>query len=220
MNEKSLREIMIQQYMLHEFSHHGDVVTTNTEEAVEREPVAHTMRDIYKCLHQAEFGVGHIVDDTALFHDRLLREILRAEPPVDEPLLEAISLDGSTFRLNLRPYRMLFSGDEIKAAEILSEVCFESARVQKGKGDRFLNLLMAFRDLNDQGGIQVGQIRFAFPSKETQRFISEALALGRRMGTIPVFSHSSAYNRLNKPSYRVVYLDALENSRLGFILED
>jgi hypothetical protein len=215
---KSLEEIIVQQYMLHELKHHEDIGGESAQTAT-RNPVAHTVQDIYKCLHQAEFGVGHIIDEPGAFEERLLREIKRAEDPVEEPALEAISLDGTTLRLNLRPYRKLFENEEGRAAEILSRVCFESARAQRGKPDRFLNLLMKFRELNAQGAFQIGQTRFVIETKSVDRFINEALGMARRMGEIPVFSHSPEYAKLNRPSYRVVYLEMLERSPLGFLLK-
>ncbi len=216
---KSLEEIVVQQYMLHEVRHHQSLGGESAD-AVAREPVAHTMQDIYKCLHQAEFGVGHLIDEPAAFQDRLLREIQRAESPAGEPALEAISLDGSTLRLNLRPYRKLFENEEKKAAEILSRLCFESARVQKGKPDRFLNLLMKFRELNAQGAFQIGGTRFVIDNKSVDMFINEALGMAKRMGDIPVFSHSTQYQKLNRPSYRVVYLETLKISPLDFLLKE
>ena len=216
---KSLEDIVVQQYMLHEVKHH-QTLGGESAEAVTRAPVAHTMQDIYKCIHQAEFGVGHLIDEPAAFHERLLREIKRAEAPAGEPALEAISPDGSTLRLNLRPYRKLFENDEERAAEILSRLCFESARVQKGKPDRFLNLLMKFRDLNALGAFRIGGTRFVIDAKSVDMFINEALGMARRMGDIPVFSHSTQYQKLNRPSYRVVYLETLKISPLDFLLKE
>ncbi len=216
--EKTLRDIVLQQYLLHELKHCGNLGGEFSGSST-IEPVAHTMQDIYKCLHQAEFGVGHLIDEPRSFHERLLREILRAAEPSDEPLLECISLDGSTLRLNLRPYRKLFEKEEERAAEILSGLCFESAMVEKGKPDRFVNMLMKFRELNGRGELAFGNTVFKMSPEKVDLFVSNALTIGRRTGNIPVYSHSPEYRRFNKPSYRVVYLEALKISPLSFTLE-
>ena len=55
----SLLGLMIRQFELHEIRHH-EAVDANDRGAVVM-PRAHAIADVYKCLHQGEFGVGHSI---------------------------------------------------------------------------------------------------------------------------------------------------------------
>ncbi|HIJ55588.1 MAG TPA: hypothetical protein HPQ03_05625, partial [Deltaproteobacteria bacterium] len=187
--------------------------------ATPTKPRAHDLIDIYKCLHQGEFGVAHTVDDPDRFRDRLYHELLGIRPASDEPVLENVSIDGSIMRVNLRPYQTLFVDDAHKACDLLAEACLESAAIPKGSSDRFLTALHGFRDLNKTGKLVVGNVIYEFPPEMVDRFLMEVRELARRLGEIPVFSHSTNYRRLNMPSYRVVDLSVVQQSALAFIIE-
>jgi hypothetical protein len=215
-----IRQMLIQQYMLHEVEHH-DLQAGPPSGQAPRVPIAHGLIDIYKCLHQGEFGVGHTIDHPEGFGHRLFQEITQGEPPdrIREPAVESISADGRMLRINLRPIRRLCDDDVAGAAEDLARVCIESARITRGSGARFFQALDLFKMLNQAGEIALGGHAFAFPSAAVESFLFEVRELMRRIGEVPVFSHSEAYRRLNRPSYRVAERSVLEISPLAVLLE-
>jgi len=213
----NIHDLLVQQYLLHEVEHHP-LNTSQKVGTTRAKPLAHDLIDIYKCLHQGEFGVAHTVDDPDRFRDRLYHELLGIRPTSDEPVMENVSIDGSIMRVNLRPFRALFANDTHKACDLLTAACLESAAAPKGSSERFRMVLYSFRDLNKAGELVAGNIVYMFPSEMVDRFFKEVSDLAGRLGQIPVFSHSPVYRRLNLPSYRVVDLAVIENSELSFIL--
>ena len=212
------RDLLIQQYLLHEVEHYPFHVTHNGR-ATPAKPRAHTLFDIYKCLHQGEFGVAHTIDEPGRFRDRLYHELRESQSKSDEPVVENVAIDGNIMRLNLRPYRALFGDDTGKACDLLVDVCLRSGNISKGSSKRFLSLLYSFKDLNSAGELVVGNVIYAFPPEMVEHFLMEVKRLAHRMGEIPVFSHSTNYRRLNTPSYRVVDLSVIRKSPLAFIIE-
>jgi len=164
LGREGLREVLIQQYLLHEVKHHPPVESRGGQ-PVEVIPRAHTLVDIYKCLHQGEFGVGHIMDNPAAAREGLARELFRAESGAPEPIFEKIAPDGSVLRINLRPYREIFGGDEVKGCDLLLQVCLDSAGIEKGNTQVFLATLAEFRDLNKKGELAVEGMTFKFPPR-------------------------------------------------------
>lgn len=215
---RKLKELLIQQYLLHEFDHHPSPVA-HAHGPIPTEPYAHELVDIYKCLHQGEFGVAHTIDDPGRFRDRLYHELRESQPGSDEPVLENVAVDGAVMRLNLRPYRALFGDDTGKACDLLAEACLRSADIPKGSYERFLSALYSFKDLNMAGELVVGNVIYVFPNEMVEHFLMQVKGLARRLGEIPVFSHSTNYRRLNTPSYRVVDLSVIQQSALAFIIE-
>jgi hypothetical protein len=179
------------------------------------EPVAHAVQDIYKCLHQGAFGVGHIIDNAHSFRDRLIDEIMRAQGVYAEPLLERVSPNGQVFRVNLRPFRALFMNNEEAGCNLLLDLCVKSAAIKTGHEDDFLHALDFFRELNNAGELRAGGMTFAFPENIVDGFLREVLHYISTMGFIPVLSHSPTYRSLNHPSYRVVHAKALHRSPLA-----
>jgi len=213
-----IKALLVQQFLLHEVEHHAFYAIKDGKKTP-APPVAHTPMDIYKCLHQGEFGVAHTVDDPDRFRDRLYRELSSIQPATREPVLENVAVDGAVLRVNLRPYRALFVDDMYKARDLLTEVCLKSADIPKGSAERFLTLLHGFRDLNKNRELVVGNVTYAFPFEMVDYFLKEVRQLARRLGQIPVFSHSPTYRRLNSPNYRVVDRSAVSASSLAFMLD-
>jgi hypothetical protein len=216
---EGLRNIIVQQYLLHEVAHHslrGGALAT-TEVIV---PKAHSLVDICKCLHQGEFGVGHAIDHPVRFKERLLselRECVETERKA-APVFESLVPDGQVLRVNLCPLQYRMGEDAERIASQLAPVCFESARITTGDPNRFFTSLLTFKDLNAAGELRLGDYIFAFPDRAVERFLIEIRELGRRIRQIPVFSHSEVYRHLNRPAYRVVDRSVLENSPLSFLL--
>ena len=215
-----LREVIIQQFMLHEVQHHSLQADDSRAEAP-IVPVAHELIDIYKCLHQGVFGVGHIIDHPEGFAQRLHQEMVQNTAPetVREPVVESLSVNGEMLRVNLRPLRAAFIDDVDRAVDGLAQVCLQSAQVTRGANDHFFDALDAFMMLNRSGEIVLAGRIFAFPSQWVETFLFELRQLMRRIRQVPVFSHSKRYKQLNRPSYRVVVRSELEVSPLAGILE-
>jgi len=213
----NIRTLLAQQYLLHE-ADHPPISVAKKGGATWAKPRAHDLIDIYKCLHQGEFGVAHTVDDSDRFRDRLYQELVGIGAASREPVLENVAIDGTVMRVNLRPYGALFLDDKHKACDLLTEACLASAGIPKGNSERFLMALYGFRNLNNAGELVSGKVIYAFPSEMVDHFLMEVRDLARRLGEIPVFSHSPTYRRLNLPSYRVVDRSVIQQSALAFIL--
>jgi len=215
-----LRRLLIQQFILHEVQHQS-LQAEPAPADTPLTPVAHGLIDIYKCLHQGEFGVGHTIDRPDGFKQRLYQEIMHGmtPDPVREPAVESVSTDGRMLRINLRAMRGLFVNDVAGAVDELARVCIQSAQVTRGDHARFFETLDLFRMLNQAGEIAVAGNVFAFPAELVDTFFFEVRKLMHRIRQVPVLSHSENYKRLNRPSYRVVERSVLEESQLGGLLE-
>jgi hypothetical protein len=227
--KEGIKDVLVRQFELHEAQYRMPEegrrhAVSLVEQAAGRpprtsagpvEPIAHAVQDIYKCLHQGAFGVGHIIDNPHNFRDRLLDEIMRAQGVYAEPLLERVSPDGLVFRINLRPFRALFKDNEETGCDLLLDLCVKSAAVKTGIEDDFLRALEFFRELNNGGELRAAGMVFAFPGYIVDGFMREVLHYISTMGFIPVLSHSPTYKSLNHPSYRVVHAKALDRSPLA-----
>jgi len=213
-----IRHLLIHQFALHEVAHHPSLIDSQDADAV-TVPKAHDISDIYKCLHQGVFGVGHNIQSPADFKYRLANEMRAAGSRLEEPTLESVSPDGSVLRVNLRPFRSHFAGEEEKGCELLAQVCVQSAAIETGTPEAFFGVLDMFRELNSAGEIKAGGRVFAFADTRVQRFLLEVKKFLGDSGFIPVLSHSPVYRSLNSPSYRVVHERALRSSPLAFIIQ-
>jgi hypothetical protein len=215
-----LRQVLVQQFLLHEVEHH-DLQTDRAPDDPPLVPVAHGLIDIYKCLHQGEFGVGHTIDHPEGFRQRLHREVMHgtAAEPVREPVVEPVSADGQMLRVNLQALRSAVADDVDRAVDDLVQACVASARITRGDSTRFFQTLDGFMRLNRAGELVLAGHVFAFPGQWVETFLFEVRELMRQIRQVPVFSHSESYKRLNRPSYRVVVRSVLEASPLARILE-
>lgn len=213
----AIGQMLIGQFMLHEIQHHEllgqDVSLT---------PIAHGLIDIYKCLHQGEFGVGHIIDHAEGFRQRLYQDLLTGwteRVECREPLIENVSAEGQILRINLRPLKRLYGDNAAAAADDLALICIKSARITKGRRERFFETLDLFQMLNQAGEIVLGGTAFIFPQDRVASFLFEIRRLMRDIGHVPVFSHSELYRQLNRPSYRVVERSILAASPIADFIE-
>ena len=214
------REMLVQQYLLHEMEHHVLQSDISPGQITLLLPVAFDLVDIYKCLHQGEFGVGHTIAHPESFKQRLYQEITELDVAdcTDEPALENISADGNMLRINLRPLKRLHEDALSQAVEDLADVCIRSARIIQGDPIRFFETLDIFRTLNRKGEIAVVGYVFVFPPVAVDAFLSDVWHVIRRIRDAPALTHSEAYRRLNRPAYRVVDRSALEGSRMASLL--
>jgi hypothetical protein len=216
---ESLRRVLVGQYMFHEAMHHPEPVDEMAE-CVPTLPKAHTVADVYKCLHQGEFGVGHSIDDPERFAQVLARELLETNENPTEPVLENVSADVSVFRVNLRPYRKIFAGREEFATSLLVKACMDSAVVHKGSAKNFLESLNGFRYLNANSELVVQSRSYVFPDELVALFLVQVRDFIQASGNVPVLSHSPIYRSYNSPSYRVVDRKTLERSDLAFLFQE
>lgn len=215
-----VRQVLNQQLLLHEIAHHSLQAAEQHQRTVVT-PRAHELMDIYKCLHQGEFGVEHNIGNPEGFTGRLRQEMNSCGPekPETEPVLESIHENAQVLRVNLRPLIRLMNGDMGTIVSQLTEVCLESAHATRGKADIFKKKLIAFHDLNQAGELRIGGHAFVFPQPAVERFLFEVRQLALQINRVPVFSHSEIYRQLNRPAYRVVDRSVLEASPLKMLVK-
>ncbi len=216
---EGLRHVLLAQYALHEANHHSECGGGKAEH-VPTLPKAHTVADIYKCLHQGQFGVGHSIEDPVRFANLLALELVRAEPNSAEPVLENVSPAGSVFRVNLRPFRRIFAGRDELASHLLAGLCLSSAAIQTGSKKDFIMSLKWFRELNNSGELAIRGRSYMFPGELVDLFLEQVNDFVRTTASIPVLGHSLVYKKFNAPSYRVVDRTVLAHSALAFLLQD
>jgi hypothetical protein len=61
--------------------------------------------DVYKFVHQAAFGNGHLMTDEATDRQYLVAELASVAAEDKEPLVDPVTPDGSIVRVNLRPFK-------------------------------------------------------------------------------------------------------------------
>jgi hypothetical protein len=215
---EGIKQVLVLQYQLHEVGHHSsEALAGYANKPVA--PLAHAVSDIYKCLHQGTFGVGHSIDNPQNFERNLIRDLMGPQTAFDEPLLEKVSADGLLLRVNLRPFRALFAGSEEKGSELLLQVCLKSAAMETGSQPMFFHIIDLFRDLNKSGDLMAGGTIFSFPEQTVDGFLREIRKFVSSSGFIPVLGHSPVYKSFNGPSYRVVHLNALMRSPLAELIQ-
>lgn len=215
-----VRQVLIQQFLLHEIAHHSLQAAEQPQHVVVA-PRAHDLMDIYKCLHQGEFGVEHNIGNPEGFKGRLLQEMNSCGPenPETEPVLESVHENAQVLRVNLRPLIRLTNGDMDTIVSQLAAVCLESAHATQGNAKIFKKKLIAFHDLNQAEALRVGGHAFVFPQPAVERFLFEVRQLAQQINQVPVFSHSEVYRQLNRPAYRVVDRSVLEASPLKMLVK-
>jgi hypothetical protein len=158
--------------------------TINTQ--LQRHP-AMQIQDLYKLVYQAALGNEHLMTDSAMVHNYLIRELESVQADSNEPLLEAISFDGAAVRLNLRPFKAR-QGDH----RALFQAMMQTARnFQKSPG-RLARYLSRLEQMADSGDIP-------FEATAVQSVFREMREKG-----YPAVHHSAAYKERYAPAYRVI----------------
>jgi len=78
---------------------------------LDRYPESH-IADVYKLLHQAVFGLGHLVANKKAAREWLENEAGKVTPTHEDLLVESVHPEAAIVRLHLRPY--LAYGGKIK----------------------------------------------------------------------------------------------------------
>jgi len=145
------------------------------------------IQDLYKLLYQAALGNEHLMTDSAMVHDYLIRELESIQASSVEPLLEEISPDGEVVRLNLRPFKAR-EGDH----RALFQAMMQTTRAFQKSPER---LEHNWRDLEQMA--KSGAI--AFDAATMQSFFREMREKG-----FPAVHHSAVYAEKYAPAYRVI----------------
>ncbi|HVO69435.1 MAG TPA: hypothetical protein VMT24_05285 [Aggregatilineaceae bacterium] len=146
--------------------------------------------DVYKLLHQAAFGPGHLIASKKAALEWLEQESGMVTPSQDIPLVESIHPDGMMVRLHLRPY--LACQGKLKP---LLEALVRSAEEVHGDAESMACWWQVFRT----------QCQAEAP--HTELFERREVALFGRVSARdhwPAVRHSPRYYDAYHPAYRVL----------------
>jgi len=171
-----------------------DIVAAHLERFPDAEPV-----DLYKLVHQASLGIGHLIDNDVEARGMLADEArdLDLTPREWEEVVEPIRPGGELVRVHLRPY--------LRAG---------------GSLERLLTAMLRTQDLLDAVSLtalaaNLGTVRGVVHAiDQDQRFDRRAFdVLLHDLATagFPARHHSDAFRELYDPHYRVVLLATLED---------
>jgi hypothetical protein len=148
--------------------------------------------DLYKLVHQAALGSEHAVTDERAARDWLARELAGMGPGPDEALVEPISPNGAIVRVHLRTCARLGL-----APERLLQAFLRTAREFRGSVEAIERSLTEAEHLARDGLLP-------FERDAVTRFAAR-MALAR----FPAIHHSTAYEAVYCPAYRVVAAEFL-----------
>ena len=140
------------------------------------------IQDVYKLIHQASMGSEHAASNAEGVRKWMERELAEMGDGIDEPMIDPISADGQIVRVHLRPF-VACGGN----TEMLLNAFINTANEFHGDVDV----------LKKYWGIASGMD--CFPSVEMDGFIKSI-----QVQDYPAMHHSSEYERLYRPAYRVV----------------
>jgi hypothetical protein len=146
--------------------------------------------DVYKLLHQAAFGPGHLIASKKAALEWLEQESGMVTPSQDTPLVENIHPDGVIVRLHLRPY--LAHQGQLKP---LLEALVRSAEQVRGDAESMDCWWQVFEALCQAG------------APHTDPFERREVTLFGRVSARdhwPAVRHSPAYYSAYHPAYRVL----------------
>jgi hypothetical protein len=146
--------------------------------------------DVYKLLHQAAFGPGHLIASKKAALEWLEQESGLVTPSQDAPLVENIHPDGAIVRLHLRPY--LTRERKLKP---LLEALVRSAEQVHGDAETMNHWWHVFETLCQAG------------APHTDLFERREVVLFGRVSARdrwPAARHSPTYYAAYHPAYRVL----------------
>jgi hypothetical protein len=157
-----------------------------------RYPYMH-VQDLYKLLLQSARGCEHGVGDIGKARTWLEREVTVPDGGPDEPLVDPISTDGFIVRLHLRPY--LQAGKDIDQLLI---AFVRTAREHRGSSDILVQYGKLAGNMAEDGLIP-------FHAEDILSYWSDQESQGFK-----AVHHSEIYQKLYRPSYRVIDRQFLE----------
>jgi len=167
----------------------GPTIVDRLREQANRYP-AMAVEDVYKFVHQAAFGNGHLISDEAAARVYLRSELDSVTADEAEPLVEPVSPDGSVVRINLRP----FKARKLDVTK-LGDVMIASAKTFKPERDRFERWW-------DEAADAANRRTLPFDAAMLTNF-----GAARVLENYPAVHHSAAYTKSHRPAYRVVIRD-------------
>ncbi len=145
------------------------------------------VEDVYKLVHQAAFGNGHLMTDAASDRAYLLTELASVTADASEPMIEPLSPDGSVIRVNLRPFKAR-DGDPQQLLDAMAA----SAQRFRPQPDLFERWWQEIVDGAGRGAIPLDPAAL------------REFAAARKADGYPAIHHSAAYEARYHPAYRVV----------------
>lgn len=167
--------------------------------------------DLYKTLHQAALGGGHMVSDSAAAGRALAREMAALGEGPDEPLVDTLGAGGSFARIHLRPFRDR-GGSE---ARLLAAFLGSAERGRGGSAGAetpaagtadsaaWVCALETFRSMVREGSLP-------WPRVEVDDYLDR-----REEEGFPVVHHSDDFVRAHAPAYRVVAVELVASALAG-----
>jgi hypothetical protein len=143
-------------------------------------------------VHQAAFGNGHLIDDEAGARAYLQAELDGVTADSSEPLIEALTPDGSVVRVNLRPFKA--EGRDVKR---LGDAMLASAPRLQPQPDRFDRWWQELVDAASAGAVPFDAAAL------------RAFGAARKAEGYPAIHHSPDYESRYHPAYRVVLRELL-----------
>jgi len=146
--------------------------------------------DVYKLLHQAVFGPGHLIASKKAALEWLEQESGQTTPAPDMPLIENIHPDGAIVRLHLRPY-LAHQG----RPRLLLDALVRSAEQVRGDPETMACWWHLFETL-----VQAGTP----PTEKFDRREARLFGRVRARDQWPAVHHSPTYYNAYHPMYRVL----------------
>lgn len=140
------------------------------------------IQDVYKLLHQAALGSEHAVSKPELARNWLTRELAEMGEGPAEPLIDPISPGGGIVRIHLRSF--VAAGYD---SDLLLDAFIRTANEYQGEA----YLLERYW----QAAVEIA----TFPKLKMNKFFHSMQAK-----YYPAVHHSSKYENLYRPAYRVV----------------
>lgn len=139
--------------------------------------------DVYKLLHQAAFGPGHLLKDKKKALEWIERDL--EDPGPETALIEAIHPEGHMVRLHLRPYAA--QGGNLRR---LRDALVTSAKEATGDPEAMAGWWEAFCRWVEAEGFDLREMRLFSKAWAAQGW--------------PAEHHSPAYREAYAPAYRVL----------------
>jgi hypothetical protein len=169
----------------------GPGIPATVQEHMRRHP-AMQVEDVYKLVHQAAFGNGHLITDEAADRRYLEAEFDSVTADASEPLTESLTPDGSVVRVNLRPFKA--RGGDLGA---LGDAMLESAKRLQPHPELFDRWWQEIVEAAARGDIPLDAAAV------------RSFGAAKKADGYPAIHHSAEYTSRYHPAYRVLLRDLL-----------